>query len=160
MRCSVQQKGKGGILAIKGISRWEFRELVSLRLQLDSVVGEQVEWFADDARQMIGTITYRSGDNWGYAILRRLDRGQFRVSTLKEHLPTVQSATTNLFQAMRAREQPSPKSVSSKSKTLPSRLGRRHYVGWRGEAGRTTNAPDDSLNVILTMKKSKGMDQT
>ena len=70
-------------MAIKNISRAEFNRMFTFDSELAPYIGDEVEWFADDAKNVIGVIARGvSGSCWSYAILRRNVLGDFVASTL------------------------------------------------------------------------------
>jgi hypothetical protein len=70
-------------MAINSISRAEFNRMFTFDSELAPYIGEEVEWYADDAENVIGVIARGvSGSSWSYAILRRNLLGDFVASTL------------------------------------------------------------------------------
>ena len=43
---------------------------------------EQVEWFANQLQNIIGTIAGKADDGWSYAVLKGDRKGNYRVCTL------------------------------------------------------------------------------
>ena len=67
-------------MPIKTIARREFNQLLPHHLVLENLMGEQVEWFANRARNLIGTIALTAmGRSWNFAILKRNRQGNFQV---------------------------------------------------------------------------------
>ena len=51
--------------------------------ELAPYIGDEVEWYADDAKNVLGVIAEGiSGSSWNYTTLRRNVLGDFFVSTL------------------------------------------------------------------------------
>ena len=49
-------------------------------------MGEQIEWFANKAKNLIGTIALtRTGRSWSYAVLRRNKLGNFQVCDIGQN---------------------------------------------------------------------------
>ena len=70
-------------MAISNISRDEFNRIFTFDSELAPYIGEEVEWYTDDAKKIIGVIARGvSGSCWSYAILRRNALGDFVASTL------------------------------------------------------------------------------
>ena len=70
-------------MAISKISKEEFNWIFTYDSELAPYIGDEVEWFADDAKNVIGVIARGvSGSCWSYAILRRNVLGDFVASTL------------------------------------------------------------------------------
>jgi hypothetical protein len=70
-------------MAINSISRAEFNRMFTFGSELAPYIGDEVEWYADDAKNVIGVIARGvSGSNWSYAILRRNLLGDFVASVL------------------------------------------------------------------------------
>ena len=67
-------------LAINPISRRQFDAFEPARVAIGSLVWEEIEWFADEAGNVIGVLTYDvKDDDWGYAVLGRDRNGTFRA---------------------------------------------------------------------------------
>ena len=70
-------------MAISSISRAEFNRMFTFDSELAPYIGDEVEWYADDDKNVIGVIARGvSGSSWSYAILRRNVLGDFIASTL------------------------------------------------------------------------------
>ena len=67
-------------LAIKLISLRQFDAFEPTRVPIAGVAWEELEWFADDAGNVIGVLTHDlKDDDWGYALLGRDSNGVFRA---------------------------------------------------------------------------------
>lgn len=89
------------ILAIKNIGRWEFNRLLPHHLVLESLTGEQVEWFANQAKNLIGTIALtKTGRSWNYAILRRNKLGNFQVCDIGQNFFNLKQTLVQFTYAM------------------------------------------------------------
>ncbi len=67
-------------LAINPISRPQFDAFEPARMPIGGVIWDEIEWFADEAGNVIGVLTYDSkDDDWGYAVLGRDSNGVFRA---------------------------------------------------------------------------------
>jgi hypothetical protein len=70
-------------MAISSISRTEFNRMFAFGSELAPYIGDEVEWYADDTKNVIGVIAEGiSGSSWNYTTLRRNVLGDFLVSTL------------------------------------------------------------------------------
>ena len=70
-------------MQIKNISRCEFNLLFPNGCYIGIFVGHQVEWFADEAGNVLGTIGEdRTASDWLCAVLQRDDTGKFRVTQI------------------------------------------------------------------------------
>lgn len=66
-------------------------------------MGEQVEWFSNRARNLIGTIARsKVGRSWNYAILRRTKLGNFQVCDIGENFYNLQQTGVQFRYAMAA----------------------------------------------------------
>jgi hypothetical protein len=73
-------------LAVKTIGRREFNRLLPHHHVLESLMGEQIEWFANKAKTLIGTIALsKTGRSWNYAVLRRNKLGNFQVCEIGQN---------------------------------------------------------------------------
>ena len=74
-------------MAFKSISRYEFDKLMPERSVLEKFTGKQVEWFANDAKNVIGAVDHaRTGATWSYVVMKRTERDVFRILELKTKL--------------------------------------------------------------------------
>jgi len=64
-------------------------------------MGEQIEWFANQAKNLIGTIALtRSGRSWNYAILRRNRLGHFQVCDIGQNFFSLQQTMVQFTYTM------------------------------------------------------------
>ena len=90
-------------MAIKNISRAEFNRIFTFHSELAPYIGDEVEWFADDAKNVIGVIARGVSDScWSYAILRRNVLGDFVASTLSRYFMDLQPARVVCLRDMAA----------------------------------------------------------
>jgi hypothetical protein len=100
-------------VAVKNISSWKFNRFLPLHNHLGTVIGKEVEWFADDPENGIGTIAFSPKDRgWNYAILRRDWKGDFQVCNLKANLQNFPVARVGLLRAMKTVERRERQSLS------------------------------------------------
>lgn len=69
-------------MAFETIGREDFDRFLPPQLVLETLRMEQVEWFANPAGNIIGTIAGKVENGWKYAVLARDRRGDFRVCNL------------------------------------------------------------------------------
>jgi hypothetical protein len=104
-------------VAIKSISRWEFNQLLPEHIFLESVVGTQVAWWADEDGNIIGATARGATEPcWRYIILERNGVGGFRVCNLQSGIKSRLVASVQLLRAMgatrkRRQDKLSPKSL-------------------------------------------------
>lgn len=90
-------------MAIKTIGRCEFDQLLPHHLVLESLMGEQVTWFANKTKNLIGTIALtKVGRSWNYAILRRNPLGSFQVCDVGQNFFNLNQAMVQFTYAMGA----------------------------------------------------------
>ena len=91
-------------MAISRISRTEFDRMFAFGSELAPYIGDEVEWFADDAKNVIGVIAEGvSGSCWSYAILKRNLLGDFVASILcKDFFTDLQIALAECLWEMAA----------------------------------------------------------
>ncbi|HUI07728.1 MAG TPA: hypothetical protein VL486_12065 [Verrucomicrobiae bacterium] len=123
-------------MAISNISRDEFNRIFTFDSELAPYIGEEVEWYADEAKNVIGVIAKGvSGSCWSYAILRRNGAGDFVAAALgRDFFVDLQIARAACLRQMAA-------SYGGEERVVaPSKAdGRRDVDGrikWRGPSRR------------------------
>jgi hypothetical protein len=70
-------------MTIHALSRQDFDKLGSAQLALRSLTRKAVEWFADDADNVLGAVAdHRPALDWSFVALARDQSGKFRVIAL------------------------------------------------------------------------------
>ena len=88
-------------MAIKSISKLEFDAFKPSRSPMIAAITEEVEWFADEAHNIIGTVICDTTDSdWSYVILGRDERGSFRAIQAQSTIEDRGMAKTKLLLAM------------------------------------------------------------
>ncbi len=88
-------------MAIRATGRAEFIRRLSLKSDLERLVGKEVEWFAGAAGNVIGTIALASRDGgWNYVVLRKNELGNFQASNRRENLFSLNEARVDCLQTM------------------------------------------------------------
>jgi hypothetical protein len=97
------------VVIINSTGRQAFHQLLPSNAISEMAVGEEVEWFADVAETVIGTIGF-GGMNmgWNYAVLKPDMMGEFRVSEKQRHFPTRHTARVTLLRRMAGAEAAEP----------------------------------------------------
>jgi hypothetical protein len=103
-------------MAIQSISRGRFTHCLPSHHALEQVIGMETEWFADTQENVIGTVAWHRGDNWGYAVLGRDGKTDFRVRKMKEHIRSRNAAVAQLLRAMEAAEHDGTQPVSRRKR--------------------------------------------
>jgi len=105
-------------VSVKSISSWKFNRFLPTRNDLRTAIGKEVEWFADDPENSIGTIAFsKKKTGWNYAILSRDWMGDFQVCNLKANFQSSQAARVDCVQAMKAAEKSGRQSFSEMNAT-------------------------------------------
>ena len=92
-------------MAINRISRANFNRFLSQPRVLESLMGEQIEWFGNPARNLIGTIARNKvGRSWNYAILRQTQPGHFDVCDVGENFYSLRQTGVQFRYAMAGAE--------------------------------------------------------
>jgi hypothetical protein len=87
------------------ICRSEFDNLFPERPLLESFTGELVEWFANEANNILGAIDHeQTAGTWSYVVLKTNQHGAFQVLSLNEGMKSRLDAETELFRKMEAAE--------------------------------------------------------
>jgi hypothetical protein len=90
-------------VSVKSISNWKFNQFLPTGNHLRNVIGKEVEWYADDSENSIGTIAFSKKQRvWNCAILRRDWMGDFQVCDLKTNLPNFRAACADCMSAKAA----------------------------------------------------------
>lgn len=88
-------------MAIRATGRAEFVRRLSLKSDLERLVGKEVEWFANAAGNIISTIALAARDRgWNYVVLRKNEMGNFQASNRREDLFSLDEARLDCLQAM------------------------------------------------------------
>lgn len=100
-------------MSVKSISSCKFNRFLPTRNHLRTVIGKEVEWYADDPENSIGTIAFSTEERgWNYAVLSRDWMGDFQVCTQKANFQNVRAARVDCVLAMKAAEKSGGRSFS------------------------------------------------
>jgi len=89
-------------VSLKTISSLRFNRFLPAGNRLGTATGEEVEWFADDPENAIGTIAFNAdAQGWNYAILERDWKGDFQVCWLKAGFQNFPAARADFLLTMR-----------------------------------------------------------
>jgi len=100
-------------VSVKSISSLKFNRFLPIRNHLRTVIGKEVEWYADDPENTIGTIAFSKQERgWNYAILKRDWMGDFQVCNLKTEFRNHRTASVDCVLAMREVEQSGQQTLS------------------------------------------------
>jgi hypothetical protein len=100
-------------MKIKSISRWEFNRFVPRNFVLESFVGNQVGWWADEARSIIGTIARGTVEpRWRCVMMVQDADGGFRVCDLQWGIESRLAAIVHLFRVMKATQKSKTKQAT------------------------------------------------
>lgn len=100
-------------MSVKSISSSKFNRFLPTRNNLRTVIGKEVEWYADDPENSIGTIAFsKEQRGWNYAIMKRDWMGDFQVCNLKTNLLNFRAASVDCVQAMKTAEKSERRSFS------------------------------------------------
>jgi hypothetical protein len=89
-------------MKVEAISREEFNRLLPTNRFLELVIGNEVEWFADDLGTTLGTVA--DGllfDRWTSVLLERGGTTGFHVLGIEFGVPTRDEATIRLLRTMK-----------------------------------------------------------
>ena len=88
-------------MVIRSIRRREFDRLLPLHGLRETFIGQEVEWFSDDVRNIIGTVAGAKADRgWNYAIFKRDKTGNFQMCKIGRNLYNLHKATVDFLRAM------------------------------------------------------------
>jgi hypothetical protein len=100
-------------MPFKSINREEFNAFHPPHLILEVLVKEQIEWLANDAENVIGTLAGTTAIGWKYAVLQRDARGHFRIFKLGGNSYSRESAWAQFLAELEAAETVGPAPASS-----------------------------------------------
>jgi hypothetical protein len=93
------------VIIINRTGREAFHQLLPANAVLEIAVGEELEWFADVAETVIGTLGFDARNKgWNYAILTRDAGEEFRISEEHGNFPTRHVARIALWRRMAGSE--------------------------------------------------------
>jgi len=93
------------VVVINSIGRQAFHQLLPANAVPEMAVGEEVEWFADVAETIIGTVGFDPRHKgWNDAILTRDPTGDFRIFERRGNFPTRHTARVTLLRRMAGAE--------------------------------------------------------
>src|ERR1700692_2086765 len=88
-------------MSIKTIPRSEFERLQPIHFALESLMGEQVEWFSNRSGSLLGTVAAGKGvASWNYAILKQDRKGDFHVRKVMSNFFGLEDARVDLLLSM------------------------------------------------------------
>jgi len=91
------------VVPVRNISRVDLDQFLPHRFAIGRFIGAEVEWFADEAGNSIGTIAQGTTNrNWGYVVLRRDEVGQYLIWDLKTGIESCDAARIQIVRAMEA----------------------------------------------------------
>jgi hypothetical protein len=97
----LYENGKVDVEIINSIGRQAFHQLLPANAVPEIVVGEEVEWFADVMKTVIGTIGFDGKyKGWNYAILERDTTANFLITEQHSNFPTRQTARVAMWRRM------------------------------------------------------------
>jgi hypothetical protein len=100
MRMPLVQKNRNA-MGIRTIPHSEFDRLLPHHFTLESLVGEEVEWFSNQSGNMVGTIAKgEGGAGWNYAILKRDTKGDLHVRKVMNNFLSLNAARVDLLLSM------------------------------------------------------------
>jgi len=86
---------------IRRIARWEFNQLLPYHLDLEDLMGEQIGWFANQTKNLIGTIALtKVGRSWNFAVLKRNKPGNFQACNIGENFFSLRQTIVQFRYAM------------------------------------------------------------
>ena len=91
-------------MSFENIGREDFARFLPPHLVMETLEAEQVEWFANTAGTIIGTIAGQAEKGWKYAVLSADRRGNFRVSNIGGDSGNLDSARARFLADMQLAE--------------------------------------------------------
>lgn len=99
-----QTVGKVNVIIINSMGREAFQQLLRGNENSDIIVGEEVDWFADLAETIFGTVGVSKKEGWGFAIMKPDRAANFRVCKRQGNFPTRNTARRELLRQMAGAE--------------------------------------------------------
>jgi hypothetical protein len=95
-----QTVGKANVVIINSLGREAFQRLFRGNVISDIVVGEEVDWFADQAETIFGTVGISKKEGWNFAIIKPDMAGNFRICERQGNFPRRHTARRELLRQM------------------------------------------------------------
>ena len=88
-------------MSIGAIPRSEFDRLLPQNPAIESLVGEEIEWFSNRSGNLLGAVANGEGvAGWSYAILQRNKKGDFHVRKVMNSFFGLKHARVDLLLSM------------------------------------------------------------
>jgi hypothetical protein len=88
-------------MRIKAIPRSEFDRLLPQNPAVESLVGEEVEWFSNRSGSLLGAVAKGEGvAGWNYAILKWDQKGILHVRKVMNNFFSLKAARVDLLMSM------------------------------------------------------------
>jgi hypothetical protein len=101
--CATATDGAYCPVKIKSINRSEFNQLLPQHRQLEDLMGNQIAWYSNAARTLIGTIAETMiGRSWNFAVLKRNRLGKFQVCDIGENFFNLRQTVAQFHHALTA----------------------------------------------------------
>jgi len=92
-------------MSIGAIPRSEFDRLLPQNPAIESLVGEEIEWFSNRSGNLLGAVAKGEGvAGWNYVILERDQKGNFQVRKVMSNFFSSEVARVDLLLCMAGRE--------------------------------------------------------
>ena len=88
------------MVIINSMGKEAFRELVRGNENSEVVVGEEVDWYGDQAETIIGTVGFSKKKGWAFAIIKPDLAGKFRVCSQQGNFLGRNTARLELLRRM------------------------------------------------------------
>lgn len=89
------------LMPVKRIPREQFNQLQPLQQVLESLTGEEVEWFAAKPGDLLGTVAKGKGKaGWNYVVLKRKKTGGIKVCHVEANFFSRNAARIDLLLTM------------------------------------------------------------
>lgn len=106
---TVAAAGVYCVMTMKQITRKEFDRLLPRHSRLEELMGAQIEWYANVARTLIGTIAVTPvGRSWNFAVLERNRLGTYQVCDVGDNFFNLRQTVTQFHHAVAAARHYSP----------------------------------------------------
>jgi len=88
-------------MRVKRISSKQFNHRLPFRGVLESLTGEEVEWFATSSDGLLGTVAKGTGEaGWNYVVLKRKKTGGVKICDVGANFFNRNAARVDLLLAM------------------------------------------------------------
>jgi hypothetical protein len=110
-------------MRIRAIPRYQFDRLLPHHFALESLMGEEVEWFSNQSGNMLGAVARGEGvAGWNYVILKRDKQGDLHFRKVMSNFFSLRAAKVDLLLSMAEIESANQEAAIFSLASIPAEL--------------------------------------